>query len=128
MLVKDILEQDGTPVSFEFFPPKSDAGWEELFYNISSLVPLHPAYVSVTYGAGGSTRSHTHELVTRLQKETELTVAAHLTCVGSSRDEVEGILETYEENGVENILALRGGRCRIPRGTSPYTEPPYRDG
>lgn len=108
MLVKDILREQQRTVSFEFFPPKSEAGWEELFYNISSLVPLHPSYVSVTYGAGGSTRSHTHELVTRLQAGTDLTVVAHLTCVGSSRDEIKQILEKYHAAGVENILALRG--------------------
>lgn len=108
MLVKDILEQNQRTVSFEFFPPKTEEGWEELFYNISSFVPLHPSYVSVTYGAGGSTRSHTHELVTRLQQETDLTIAAHLTCVGSTRDEIRQILDKYTASGVENVLALRG--------------------
>ncbi len=108
MLVKEILKSSKTAVSFEFFPPKTELGWEELFYNISSLVPQHPSYVSVTYGAGGATRTHTHELVTRLQRETNLTVAAHLTCVGSTRKEVLEILQKYSESGVENILALRG--------------------
>ena len=108
MLVKDILGKHGKSVSFEFFPPKSEAGWEELFHNISSFVPLHPRYVSVTYGAGGATRAHTHELVTRLQAETDLTIVAHLTCVGSSRDEIRQILETYDASGVKNVLALRG--------------------
>ncbi|MFW6414421.1 MAG: methylenetetrahydrofolate reductase [NAD(P)H] [Verrucomicrobiota bacterium] len=108
MHVKDILKQDQTSVSFEFFPPKSETGWEELFHNMSSLVPLCPAYVSVTYGAGGSTREHTHELVTRLQRETDLTVVAHLTCVGHDRDEIGNIIQKYKEAGLENILALRG--------------------
>ena len=108
MHVKDILKQDQTSVSFEFFPPKSETGWEELFYNMSSLVPLGPAYVSVTYGAGGSTREHTHELVTRLQRETDLTVVAHLTCVGHDRDEIGNIVQKYQDAGVENVLALRG--------------------
>ncbi len=108
MTVKKLLQENERTVSFEFFPPKTEAGWEELFYNISSLVPLHPSYVSVTYGAGGSTRSHTHELVTRLQEETDLTVVAHLTCVGSSRDEIKEILEKYTAAGVKDILALRG--------------------
>ncbi|MFO7821060.1 MAG: methylenetetrahydrofolate reductase [NAD(P)H] [Lentisphaeria bacterium] len=108
MLVSDILKDQQRSVSFEFFPPKTEAGWEELFYNISSLVPLHPSYVSVTYGAGGSTRAHTHELIKKLQKETDLTVVAHLTCVGSTRDEMEEILQGYTASGVENILALRG--------------------
>jgi methylenetetrahydrofolate reductase (NADPH) len=108
VLVKDILKSSKTAVSFEFFPPKTEAGWEELFYNISSLVPQQPSYVSVTYGAGGATRTHTHELVTRLQRETNLTVVAHLTCVGSTRKEILEILENYASSGVENILALRG--------------------
>ncbi len=108
MSVKKLLEENERTVSFEFFPPKTENGWEELFHNISSLVPLHPSYVSVTYGAGGSTRSHTHELVTRLQEETDLTVVAHLTCVGSTRDEIKQILEKYAASGVDNILALRG--------------------
>lgn len=108
MHVLEILKEQNTAVSFEFFPPKSEAGWEELFHNISSLVPLCPSYVSVTYGAGGSTRTHTHELVTRLQRDTDLTVTAHLTCIGSSRSELRQILESYSQNGVENILALRG--------------------
>ena len=108
MHVKNILKEDQTSVSFEFFPPKSESGWEELFHNMSSLVPLGPAYVSVTYGAGGSTREHTHELVTRLQRETDLTVVAHLTCVGHDRDEIGNIVQTYKDAGVENVLALRG--------------------
>ncbi|MCF7855303.1 MAG: methylenetetrahydrofolate reductase [NAD(P)H] [Candidatus Pacebacteria bacterium] len=120
MLIKDIIKRQGKTVSFEFFPPKSEAGWEELFHNISSFVPLHPSYVSVTYGAGGSTRSHTHELVRRLQKETDLTIVAHLTCVGSSRDETKKILEAYEESGVGNILALRGD----PPQDAPEEMPP----
>ncbi|AKJ65250.1 methylenetetrahydrofolate reductase [NAD(P)H] [Kiritimatiella glycovorans] len=108
MLIRDILDETSTAISFEFFPPKTERGWDNLFLNISSLVPLHPAYVSVTYGAGGSTRSHTHELVTRLQHDTDLTVLAHLTCVGSTRDEIAEILDNYAANGVQNILALRG--------------------
>ncbi len=108
MLVKDILKEKRPTVSFEFFPPLTDEGWDELFHNIASLVPLHPSYVSVTYGAGGSTRENTHKLVLRLQAETDLTIVAHLTCVGSTRDEVQQILRRYQECGVRNILALRG--------------------
>ncbi len=120
MHVKEILKQQNTAVSFEFFPPKSEVGWEELFHNISSFVPLCPSYVSVTYGAGGSTRSRTHELVTRLQRETDLTVTAHLTCVGSSRDEIRQILDSYSESGVENVLALRGDH---PKDADEFAEP-----
>ncbi len=108
MLIPDLLSKQDRTVSFEFFPPKTEAGWEELFHNITSLVPLQPSYVSVTYGAGGSTRTRTHDLVRRLQAETDLTVAAHLTCVGATRDEIGAILADYAESGVENILALRG--------------------
>ena len=108
MLIKEILNHGKTAVSFEFFPPKTNKGWNRLFQTISELTALGPAYVSVTYGAGGSTRERTHELVTRLLRETELEIVAHLTCVGHSREEMRRILERYAENGVHNILALRG--------------------
>jgi len=108
MYVKNIVAAQNTSISFEFFPPKSENGWEKLYKTITSLVPTHPSYVSVTYGAGGSTRAHTHRLVKRLKEETDLTVVAHLTCVGSTRDEVAEILESYAASGVRDILALRG--------------------
>jgi methylenetetrahydrofolate reductase (NADPH) len=108
MLIRDILRQQKISFSFEFFPPKTAAGRDNLFRNISELLPLKPSSVSVTYGAGGSTRELTHDLVIRLQQETELTVASHLTCVGSSREEIREILERYQRHGIENILALRG--------------------
>ncbi len=108
MLVRDILNNTKSTFSFEFFPPKSEEDSNQLFTTIADLMPLKPAYVSVTYGAGGSTRDRTHNLVVRIQKETDLTVVSHLTCVGSSKDEIKKILEKYEENNVNNILALRG--------------------
>lgn len=108
MLVKDILASAKTSFSFEFFPPKTPEAWENLFFHIRDLIPLHPSYVSVTYGAGGSTRDRTHELVVRLKQETDLTVVSHLTCLGSSRDELRSILSNYRSAGVRNILALRG--------------------
>jgi methylenetetrahydrofolate reductase (NADPH) len=108
MLIKEILTHGKTAVSFEFFPPKTARGWSKLFRSISELTELNPAYVSVTYGAGGSTRERTHELVTRLLKETDMEIVAHLTCVGHSRDEMKRILDRYAENGVHNLLALRG--------------------
>src|SRR5208337_1946223 len=108
MLIKDILSSTPTTFSFEFFPPKSDAGWEHLFHTIADLIPLKPSWVSVTYGAGGSTRENTHNLVVRIKKETELTVVSHLTCIESSRENLLVILNRYNENGIENILALRG--------------------
>ena len=108
MLIKDILAAGKTAVSFEFFPPKTLRGWERLYGTIADLSDLHPAYVSVTYGAGGSTRDRTHDLITRLLSETDLEIVAHLTCVGHTRDDMKAILDRYAESGVHNILALRG--------------------
>ncbi len=115
--VADLLTRGATRhrtiFSFEFFPPKSEKGWDRLFRSIGEdLLPLEPAYVSVTYGAGGTTRDHTHRLVTRIQNEFGLTVVAHLTCVGSTREEISAILEQYDAEGVCNILALRGDQPR----------------
>jgi len=121
MLIKDILSSDQPVFSFEFFPPKTPDGWDDLFNTVSELVPLHPAYVSVTYGAGGGTRERTHNLVDRISNETDLTVAAHLTCVGSTRDEIKEILTRYNEGKTHNILALRGDP---PKGQTEWTETP----
>ena len=120
MLVKDILNAAVKPVfSFEFFPPKRDEDWETLFETIAALSPLNPSYVSVTYGAGGSTRSRTHDLVTRIQKETGLTVVSHLTCICSDGDETGTILENYQDNGIVNVLALSGDK---PAGVASIDE------
>lgn len=108
MLIRNILETKKTALSFEFFPPKNEATSKHLFETISNLIPLNPAYVSVTYGAGGSTRNLTHDLVTKLRKETNLEIVSHLTCVGSTQDEIKQILERYSEHGIHNIMALRG--------------------
>jgi methylenetetrahydrofolate reductase (NADPH) len=111
MLVKEILASAAKPVfSFEFFPPKKDEEWETLFGTIAALSPLNPSYVSVTYGAGGSTRSRTHNLVTRIQQETGLTDVSHLTCISSDTRETGMILKNYQENGIINVLALRGDK------------------
>ena len=111
MLVQEILDSAAKPVfSFEFFPPKKDEEWEKLFETIAALSPLNPSYVSVTYGAGGSTRSRTHNLVTRIQQETGLTVVSHLTCICSDNEETGTILQNYRENGINNVLALRGDK------------------
>lgn len=120
MLVKEILNAAAKPVfSFEFFPPKKDEEWETLFETIAALSPLNPSYVSVTYGAGGSTRSRTHNLVTRIRKETGLTVVSHLTCICSDSRETGSILQNYLKNGINNVLALRGD---IPAGTATLAE------
>ncbi len=108
MTVKEILEKTPISFSFEFFPPKTDKGWDKLFHSIADLVPLNPSWVSVTYGAGGSTRDWTHDLVLRIRRETNLTVVSHLTCVNSSQEEIAGIVDHYMDNNIQNILALRG--------------------
>ncbi len=95
-------------VSFEFFPPKSDEAEANLWNAIRRLEPLNPAFVSVTYGAGGSTRERTHRTVQRIISETTLRPAAHLTCVEASRDEVDEVIEGYKAIGVDHIVALRG--------------------
>ncbi|MCE5276047.1 MAG: methylenetetrahydrofolate reductase [NAD(P)H] [Syntrophaceae bacterium] len=120
MRLREILESTHLTFSFEFFPPKTDEAWEHLFHTIADLIPLKPSWVSVTYGAGGSTRENTHKLVGRIRRETDLTVVSHLTCVGSSRDDVRSILERYAENGIENILALRGDP---PAGQAGWSAP-----
>ncbi len=95
-------------VSFEFFPPKTEKMEETLWSAISRLAPLRPEFVSVTYGAGGSTRERTHATVTRLLTETELKPAAHLTCVDATKDEVDAVARQYWNEGVRHIVALRG--------------------
>jgi methylenetetrahydrofolate reductase (NADPH) len=95
-------------VSFEFFPPKSEKMAETLWSSIETLAPLHPRFVSVTYGAGGSTRERTHATVERIVRETRLPAAAHLTCVDASRAEIDEIAWSYWQAGVRHIFALRG--------------------
>lgn len=95
-------------VSFEFFPPKTEKMAEQLWSSVDKLRSLSPAFVSVTYGAGGSTRERTHATVERIMRETDLPVAAHLTTIEATRDEVDAILRRYWESGVRHIVALRG--------------------
>lgn len=108
-------------ISFEFFPPKTEEMEEGLWNAIKRLAPLAPSFVSVTYGAGGSTRERTHRTVKRLVDETGLRPAAHLTCVGASRAEVDSVIEGYWQAGVRHIVALRGdppggvGAAFVPR-------------
>ena len=108
MHIRDIFQAHPTTFSFEFFPPKTDEASEDLFANIARLQPLEPSFVSVTYGAGGSTRERTHELILRIQRETALTAVSHLTCVCHSQSDLAAILDRYAASGVENILALGG--------------------
>jgi len=108
MHILDIFRDHPTTFSFEFFPPKSDTAWAELFDSIHQLEELRPSFVSVTYGAGGSTRERTHDLVVKIEQETKLTAVSHLTCVCHKCEEIEAILDRYAASGVENILALGG--------------------
>jgi methylenetetrahydrofolate reductase (NADPH) len=102
-------------LSFEFFPPKTEALEQQLWGCIRRLAPLRPRFVSVTYGAGGSTHARTHATVSRLAQETDLVPAAHLTCVGATRDEVDEVARGYWQAGVRHIVALRGDP---PAGTT----------
>jgi methylenetetrahydrofolate reductase (NADPH) len=104
-------------VSFEFFPPKTVEMEEQLWRAIRRLEPLNPAFVSVTYGAGGSTRGRTHATVKRIVDETSLVPAAHLTCVGATRAEIDDVARTYWEAGIRHIVALRGD---MPTAGTPY--------
>ncbi len=117
MHIQDIFREHATTFSFEFFPPKTDAAAEELFSTIASLQELRPSFVSVTYGAGGSTRERTHDLVVRIRRETSLTAVSHLTCVCHTRDDLTAILDRYAASGIENILALSGD---LPRDKPDY--------
>lgn len=108
MHIRDILAADETTLSFEFFPPKTEADSDALFENIASLEALQPSFVSVTYGAGGSTRQLTHDLVVRIKTTTTLDPVPHLTCVCHQELDVAEILGKYAEAGVSNILALGG--------------------
>ena len=110
-------------VSFEFFPPRTEEMEVQLWQVIRRLAPLEPSFVSVTYGAGGSTRDRTHTTVKRIIEETSLLPAAHLTCVGASRTEIDHIVRAYWQVGVRHIVALRGD---MPEAGASYL--PHPDG
>src|SRR6266702_4048202 len=95
-------------VSFEFFPPKTEAMEKQLWHAVETLAPVGPAFMSVTYGAGGSTRERTHAVVSRIQNELHVPAAAHLTCVNATRDEIDAIADAYWKAGIRHIVALRG--------------------
>ncbi len=121
MNIRDVLNEHRTTFSFEFFPPKTPESSEALLASIRDLAPLAPSYVSVTYGAGGSTRELTRELIVRIQRETSITVVSHLTCVGASQSDIKEVLTQFGGDGVENILALRGDP---PRGNPHWEKTP----
>jgi len=109
MKLSEILSQAEKPlISCEFFPPQTDKGEENLWRCLGELRSINPAYISVTYGAGGSTQNRTKGIVTRIKAETGLSPVAHLTCVGATKDQLAELLADYQRTGIENILALRG--------------------
>ena len=118
MLIRDLLAVGRPSFSFEFFPPKSAEAAAQLEQTIADLQPLQPTFVSVTYGAGGSTRELTLEIVSRIKSETSIEAMVHLTCVGSTRAELANVLERLTAAGIENVLALRGDP---PKGQSTFT-------
>ncbi len=124
-LITNSYEKDGAPisVSFEFSPPRTPEAEEALWATIKRLEPLSPSFVSVTYGAGGTTRERTHATVKRIVEETSLKPAAHLTCVGASRGEIDDIVRAYWDAGIRHIVALRGD---MPNMDGPYR--PHTDG
>ncbi|HET9030192.1 MAG TPA: methylenetetrahydrofolate reductase [NAD(P)H] [Candidatus Aquilonibacter sp.] len=117
MRISDALATLRPFFSFEFFPPKDDAGSRQLFASIEALAPLRPAFVSITYGAGGSSRDRTVSLAKQIQAELGLTVMAHVTCVGSSRAELRSLFDDLARAGIENVLALRGDP---PKGSTQF--------
>lgn len=108
-------------VSFEFFPPRTEKMHEQLWAAIERLAPLGPAFMSVTYGAGGSTRERTHDTVVRIQNEKHIQAAAHLTCVGATRAEIDAVARRYWEAGIRHVVALRGDP---PEGEAVYRPHP----
>lgn len=108
-------------VSFEFFPPKTEKMEAQLWDAIERLAPLDPAFMSVTYGAGGTTRERTHATVTRIRQETDIPVAAHLTCVGATREEIDEVARRYWDAGIRHVVALRGDP---PDGEDQYVPTP----
>ncbi len=120
MKIRDMFAAGGPVISFEFFPPKTPEGTEALYRTVEALAVCGPSFVSVTYGAGGSTRDRTIELVTRIKKEIEVEAMAHLTCVGSTADELRVVLSRLHDGGIDNILALRGDP---PKGQENFERP-----
>ena len=117
MFIRDRLLHKQPVFSFEFFPPKTEEGETNLLRSLERLAPLEPDFVSVTYGAGGSTRARTREIVARIKREFHIEAMAHLTCVGSTTDELARVVDELGEAGVQNILALRGDP---PKGASTF--------
>ena len=115
--IGDLLRSGERSFSFEFFPPRDQAGEEQLWAAINDLEPYRPTFVSVTYGAGGSTRDTTVRVTGRIAAETSMTAMAHLTCVGHTRSELAGVLDAYAEAGIRNVMVLRGDPEEGPRAS-----------
>src|SRR5215218_6597450 len=105
--IGDLIRNGERSFSFEFFPPRDEAGEEQLWQAIRELEPFRPTFVSVTYGAGGSTRDTTVRVTGRIAAETTLTPMGHLTCVGHTREELDGVLDAYAAHGIGNVMVLR---------------------
>jgi methylenetetrahydrofolate reductase (NADPH) len=119
MKIIDKLVRENPAFSFEFFPPKDEAGVDLLFQTVQDLRPYEPTYVSVTWGAGGSTRRLTVDLVGRIKRETGIEAMAHLTCVGATESDIADALEQFREQGIENVLPLRGDP---PKGETAFVK------
>jgi methylenetetrahydrofolate reductase (NADPH) len=122
MRIRELLSTGRPSFSFEFFPPKDEDGFQRLRETLASLRDLRPTYVSVTYGAGGSTRRKTLDLVSSIRRDYGIEAMAHLTCVGSSRGELLAVLECLNESGVDNVLMLRGDPPRGEEKFEPHPE------
>jgi methylenetetrahydrofolate reductase (NADPH) len=121
MKIASLFQRGAPVVSFEFFPPKTAEGVEQLYKTVEELRPCRPSFVSVTYGAGGSTRDRTIELVSRIQRELGIVTMAHLTCVGSSKRDLRETLQRLHDGGIRNVLALRGDP---PKGETEFKPAP----
>jgi methylenetetrahydrofolate reductase (NADPH) len=121
MFIKDLLQRPGPCFSFEFFPPKTDEGFDALYATVAELRRLNPSFVSVTYGAGGSTRRKTVEIVAKIKQDLGIESMAHITCVGATKDEIAEVLDQVRSQGIENVLPLRGDP---PEGTDGFQQTP----
>ncbi len=120
MKIGELIRERGSSLSFEFFPPKDEAGEAKLFQTVAQLKSFKPTFVSVTYGAGGGALKNTRHIILRLKREAHLTAMPHLTCVDQSMDELAKILDDYKEHGIDNVLALRGDP---PKGAKEFVAP-----
>ena len=124
MKLSQILGKDKITLSFEVFPPKTEANYEAVKKAALDVAALNPSYMSVTYGAGGSTRANTVQIASAIQKQYGITAISHLTCVGATKEDIDHTLDSMKEAGIENVLALRGDRPKDFEG-EPFTDFQY---